>query len=151
MGHQLQKYTGTRGICSICLCFLSVFLVFLQKWDIEISSKWSCVVSCGHKVNKSSCVKKRSKRWLEKLTWLKCSVIWFCACWSHADLSCSSCPWVRGAPQPGHVGQPSTSTSQVQSQPFASPQMLVDCGRKPEHNPHRHVHNMHGQREQRSD
>lgn len=113
--------------------FLSVFLVFLQKWDIEISSKWSCVVLCGHKVNKSSCVKKKSKRWLEKPAWLKCSKIWFSACWSHPDMSCSSCPWVGGAPQPGHVGQPSTLTPQVLSQRFASPQMLVGGNRSTTH------------------
>lgn len=147
MEHQLQKYT--RGICSICLfeCF-SCFSTKVGHWN-KLKMKLRCLVWA--QVNKSSCVKKRSKRWLETLTWLKCCKIWFCAWWSHPDLSCSSCPRVRGVSEPWHVGQPSTLTPQVQNQRFASPQMLVDCGRKQEHNSHQHVHNIHGQREQRSD
>lgn len=34
MGHQLQKYTLWN---QLRLSFFNVFLVFLEKWDIEVS------------------------------------------------------------------------------------------------------------------
>lgn len=36
MEHQLQKYTLWN---MLCLSFCNVFHVFLQKWDIEVSSE----------------------------------------------------------------------------------------------------------------
>lgn len=129
------------------------FLFFYKSGTLKQAQNEAggCVVSCVSTLTKVG--KKRSKRRLDE----KETALFRTGRWQRRLAERWTTTWTSGTAV--HT-QPCTPKVNLESPIYMSPSacLLWDCGRRPQHNPRRHVHNVHknnmtgqSQQDQRSD